>query len=252
MINNEGLVIAARDVGESGRFITLLTREYGCIELYVRGGKKSKKSISSTQLFCYAKYSFEEKKDAYGNSRYYYNSSEPIRLFYNIRLDPVKTALGCYFTELIKFTSGSCENLDDIMRLTLNTLHFLDKGGRDVALLKSIFELRLLSDSGFRPALVGCHVCMKATDEKMMFNIRSGELKCTEHFPALPDEYDYVLDEKLLYIVRYIILVDYDRLWNFRISERCQKQLTSLAEAFAEYHCGKVFETLKFYKCLSE
>ena len=43
---------------------------------------------------------------------------------------------------------------DEIMRLTLNTLYFLDKGDRDDELLKSIFEFRLLCEAGLRPALL--------------------------------------------------------------------------------------------------
>lgn len=256
MITVNGLVVAERSTGETGKTVMLLTGSHGCIEVYVRGGKKSMKSISSTQLFCYAKFSLDEKRDAHGITHYYYNSSVPIRIFYDIRLDAKKTSLACYFAELLKYAAESAEGAEEIMRLTLNTLHFLNNGKREPELLKCIFELRLLCETGFRPALIGCHKCYKVEDDEMHFDIRSGLLTCSEHFtPPFDDEaptspYDIILNKTRLYAIRYIALVDYDRLFNFRVSGKFLAWLSEFTENFAEYHYGKSFDTLKFYKMM--
>ena len=246
----EGLVISERDSGETGKSVTLLTRELGCIDVYVRGGRKSNKSVSSTQLFCYAVFSLEEKRGADNTTRYYYNSSEPIQLFYNIRLDAKRMALACYFAELLLFAAESSENADEIMRLTLNTLHFLNKGDRSELLLKSIFELRLLCETGFRPNLIGCCHCYRPEDDEMHFNLRSGNLECHDCVTSDDAMYDYIFDKTMLHIVRFIALVEYERLFNFKISEKYQKQLSAFTEDFAQYHYGKKFQKLRFYKML--
>lgn len=102
------------------------------------------------------------------------NSSESEKLFYNIRLDPKKTALASYFSELLMYIRTEESGCDEIMRLTLNTLYFLDKGDRDNELLKSIFEFRLLCEAGLRPALLGCSVCMAYEADIMHFNLSTG------------------------------------------------------------------------------
>ncbi len=263
MLNIKGLVISERDSGETGKAVTILTAELGCISVYVRGGKKSKKSVSSTQLFCYADFSLEEKRDAKNMTHYYYNSSEPIRMFYDIRLDAKKLALGCYFSELLRFACESAENAGEILRLILNTLHFLDKGERDPELLRAIFELRLACETGYRPDLIGCHVCYKAEDELMYLNMRTGQLTCKscaesgagavqvqgETDPG-DDLYTAELDATLLYTVRFIALVEYDRLFSFRLSERYLVKLAAFTENYVRYQFGKRFDTLRFYKML--
>ncbi|MBR1723811.1 MAG: DNA repair protein RecO [Ruminococcus sp.] len=264
MLILKGLVISERDVGETGKAVTILTAELGCIDVYVRGGRKSKKSISSTQLFCYAEYSLESKTDAKNITHYYYNSSEPIRLFYDIRLDAKKTALACYFAELLRFSCESAENAGEILRLTLNTLHFLDKGERDMELLRSIFELRLACETGYRPDLIGCHVCYTAEDELMYLNMRTGQLTCSGcaakgegaasavGVPELPgdDIYTAELDSTMLYTIRFIALVEYDRLFSFKLSQRYLVKLSAFTENYIRYQFGKRFDTLRFYKLL--
>lgn len=264
MLNIKGLVISERDSGETGKSVTILTAELGCIDVYVRGGRKSKKSVSSTQLFCYAVYSLEEKRDAKNVTRYFYNSSEPERMFYDIRLDAKKLALACYFSELLRFSCESAENAGEILRLTLNTLHFLDKSERDMELLRAIFELRLACETGYRPDLIGCHVCYKAEDEVMYLNMRTGQLTCSdcaktgagavspqgESLPADEDIYTAALDKTMLYTVRFIALVEYDRLFSFRLSDRYLIKLNTFTEKYVRYQFGKRFDTLRFYKML--
>ncbi len=253
MINVKGLVIAERDVGESAKSVTLLTGAMGCIEVYVRGGKKSKKSISSTQLFCYSDFSLEDKLDSRGDIHYYYNSSEPIKLFYNIRLDAKRAALACYFAELLLFSSSCGDGSGEVMRLTLNTLYMLDKDVDDIGeleRLKCVFELRLLCETGFRPALVGCHVCYKHLCPEMHFNMKTGQLTCPEHTDGVDALYDIVFDEVQLFAVRYIALVDQKQLFGFKISEKYLEWLSGFTGRFVEYHFGKSFDTLKFYKQL--
>lgn len=250
MINLDGLVIAERDCGETSKSITLLTKELACIEVYVRGGRKSKKAVSSTQLFCYAKFSLEEKRDAKNVTHYYLNSSEPIKLFYELRLDAKKTALACYFADLLTYGTVSGDNIGEVMRLTLNTFHFLNKGDRSSELLKSIFEFRLLCETGYRPDLIGCCHCYAVEDECMHFNFKSGLIECDSCVRNRESMYDVTFDKTLFHIVRYIALVDYDRLFNFKISEVYQRKLTKFTERFCEYYYNRKFETLKFYKLL--
>ena len=89
MITTNGIVIREKNFGENDKFIDILTDNYGVIEIMVKGSKKiNSQNSSSTQLFAYSKFCLESKKD-----KYYLNSCEPIKIFYDIRLDIDKLSL---------------------------------------------------------------------------------------------------------------------------------------------------------------
>lgn len=248
MITIKGLVIRENKVGENSKSIIVLSAELGVIDIFVRGGVKSNKSISSTQLFAYSSLCLEEKRDAHGRSNYYLNSCEPLNLFYNLRLDAKKTALGCYFSELLCFSRIESTSCGEILKLTLNSLYFLDKGNHDLELLKSIFEFRLLCEMGFRPNLVGCNKCFTYQAERMHYNYKSGLLECDNCCYNPESIFDIILDPTLLYIVRFVALTDYNRLFNFKINEKYQKKLTEFTERFVKYNFKENFDTLDFYR----
>lgn len=246
----KGLVIREKGRGESSKSITVLCADNGIIDIFVRGGMKSQKSSSATQVFSYSLFCTEEKKDARGHVNYFLNSAESINIFYELRLDVKKTSLACYFTDLLCYSRIENNDCSEILKLTLNTFYFLDKGTREPDLLKSIFEFRLLCELGFRPYLIGCNHCFIYESDAMHFNFRSGLLEC-EKCCRNPDSiYDYKLDRTLLYIVRYIALTDYSKLFNFKISETYLRKLSDFTEKFTGYYFTNDFETLRFYKLI--
>ena len=64
MLTFMGLILRENDRGETSKSVTVLTAERGVIDIFVRGGRKSTKNASSTQLFAYSKLCVEEKKNA--------------------------------------------------------------------------------------------------------------------------------------------------------------------------------------------
>ena len=89
MIIQEGIVLRERLVGEHDKFLDVLTKNSGIIEITAKGaGKIGGKSRSSAQLFAYSKFCLNKKGD-----RYYLNSAEPIHIFYGLRDSLEKIAL---------------------------------------------------------------------------------------------------------------------------------------------------------------
>ncbi|SDB46611.1 DNA replication and repair protein RecO [Ruminococcaceae bacterium FB2012] len=244
-------VIKEMPAGESSKRIYVLTKEMGIISVFVRGGMKSSKYSSATQLYAYSVICAEEKRNAKGEKYYYLNSAESISMFYELRLDVYKASLAAYFTELLFYSriEGNTDN-NEVMRLTLNTFYYLNEGKKDRELLKSIFEFRLLCEIGFRPNLIGCSVCYKYEDDRMFFDPYSGDLKCESCNAEENSAADMVLDKNLLYIVRHISLTDLERLFAIRISPKYQKLLTDFTEGYVKFHYQCSFDTLAFYKSL--
>ena len=55
----------------------------------------------------------------------------------------------------------------------------------------------------------------------------------------------------VLSAIRHIVLVDFDRLFNFRVSDKVMEKLSVSAESYLISHLERNFQTLEFYKSLN-
>ena len=174
-----GLVLAERSAGEQGKFIDVLTEHNTVQEIYVRGAKKnSSAGLSATQLFSYATFSVQKRRN-----QWYLDSAEPIRIFYRLRESLSRLSLAMYFGELIRLSVREHQTPEEncfVMRLMLNTLHYLESGQRSEALLKPIFELRLMTELGMMPDLLMCRGCGVFLPKRLYFSVEKGCFFCTD------------------------------------------------------------------------
>ena len=249
MITFDALIIREKHIGERNRIITVLAKDHGVIDIFCRGGMKlTSKNFSATQLFSYSTLCVEVKVNAKGERLYYLNSSQTKNLFYNIRLDLINACLASYISELLCYCGTAEKDFGEILRLTLNTYYSLDTNRQPPELLKSIFEIRLLCEIGFRPNLLGCNKCLKYEADHMHFNIMTGKILCDNCCEDSDNGFDFVFDKGMFYILRYIMLTDYDRLFSFKVSDKAQKLLTAFSESFVSYHIKPKFDTRDFYR----
>ncbi|MBR6386191.1 MAG: DNA repair protein RecO [Ruminococcus sp.] len=245
MIITEGIVLKERFSGEHDKFIDILTKDRGIIEICVKGARKiNGKSGSSAQLFAYSKFCIDLRKNMY-----FLNSAEPIHIFYGLRNSLAALSLASYFSDILRYCIQEKSDGENIIRLFLNTLHFLEKGLRSEKQLKAIFELRLMSETGFMPDVLVCRKCGTFEPQELYFNVPDGSFVCKDCFSG---EYNNFFSVKLpvLSAVRHIVLTDFDRLFNFRVSEETLEILSEFAEAYIQAHTERSFNTLDFYKSL--
>lgn len=247
MITVEGIVLKERSVGEQDKFIDILTGDSGVLEVSVKGAKKiNGRSGSSTQLLAYSRFCIDKR-----GSYTCLNSAEPIHIFYGLRDSLSKISLASYFAEIMRFCIKPEAQNGDIMRLMLNSLHFLETGKREERLLKAVFELRLMSEIGYMPDIVACRSCGVFEPEELFFGIGSGGFYCAGCFGGEADENYMKIKLPVLSAVRHIVLADFSRLFNFRVSEETQQRLSALAESYALTHLERSFGTLDFYKSIT-
>ena len=246
MTTVEGIVLKERSVGEQDKFIDILTKESGVIEVSVKGAKKiNGKSGSSTQLLAYSRFCIDKR----GNYMYL-NSAEPIHIFYGLRSSLSKISLASYFADVMRSCIKPEAQNGDIMRLMLNCMHYLETGERDEKFLKAVFELRLMSDIGYMPDVVACRSCGMFEPDELFFCISDGGFFCADCFDN-DSSADYMkVKLPVLSAVRHIVLTDLGRIFNFRVSEGTQEKLSALAESYLLTHLERSFGTLEFYKTI--
>lgn len=248
LITTEGAVISSRDEGENGRYIKVLSPDMGIIDIQAKGAKKlGSGNNASTQLFACSRFCVKER-----SGRYYLNSSEPVKTFYGLRTDIKKLSLASYFAQVITYTVTAGQSARDIYRLFLNCLYMLSEKDAECSLVKFVFEMRLVSELGMIPQLLGCRECYKS-DRELNFFIRHGYFLCGEHM----DSGDETVKSKIIPLspgmfeaIRYVCLSEPGRLFSFKLSEKALETLGRISESYLQEQIERHFDTLDFYRSI--
>lgn len=239
-IATTGMIIKETKVGEGNKIFTLLTADYGKIQASGAGVRSFKSKISSgCSLFCYSDFKLKQ-----GKNREIYNivSAEKQMDFYDLRLDIEKLALANYITDLCNRTTVSDTDCQNILRLLLNTMYYLQKKDYDQK-IKPVFELRLMAESGFAPDLTCCANCA-STENLTYFSVDNSCLECGI-CKKTPNISQGTLDA-----MRYIMSSPLKSIFGFTVSEDVLNQLTVLAEQYALHRIGTVPKSLIYLKSL--
>lgn len=248
LITTEGTVIFVREMKDNDRVIKVLSPQLGLIEITAKGAKKQNSSNNATtQLFACAKFCFNER-----NGRYYLNSSEPVRIFYGLRLDMQKLSLASYFSEIIGYVITESQSANDVYRLFMNSLYMLSEKNASCEFIKYIFEMRITADLGMMPDLLGCHECYRDGEiGELYFLIKNGIFLCGNHlYMQGKSEGQYIVkvSRGILEAMRFVCLSEMDRIFNFKVSDSALKKLGYISEIYAQEQLNRYFKTLSFYK----
>lgn len=239
----QGLVIREKNIGESDRLVTLLTRDQGVIRAFAAGAKniKSKKG-AATGLLSYSSFTILKKNDTY---KIY--EATPIRVFFGAGSDIVKLSLSQYFCELCAFIVPSDTDSEEYLRLVLNSLHFLLSDDRKSEVIKAITELRLASISGYTPNLIACDNCGKFEDDTVYFCFNDGKLLCKD---CKKNEYAAPLNRTMLSAMRHIVYSEFKGLYSFDIPLDDAKMLSAVTEKYITTQTEHRYSTLDFYNSI--
>lgn len=200
---------------------------------------------SSTELLCYSSFVLFQNKE-----KCYVDKADPIRLFFGIREDLERLALGSWFAQLCQTLCPQGTEAGEILRLLLNSLHMLEKGNMPLPQLKALTELRLLTLSGYMPDLVACRECGCFKSDSMTFLPISGELLCGDCAGEGGQEGALPVSRGVLAAMRHIIYAPAAKLYSFSLSPEGQRQLERLSEAYLCCQLERSFPTLDFYHSL--
>lgn len=233
------------DVGESDRLVTILTSDYGVIKAFASGAKdiKSKKA-AATALLTYSSFTILRKK---GTLRIY--EATPQTTFFSTGSDIDILLLSQYFCELaLEFSEENTPN-NELFRLILNSLHFLNKEKKYPSVIKAITEFRAATISGYSPNLVACKLCGKFEDDIMYFDLSDGSLVCSD---CKGDKNLVTIDRTILSAMRHIVYSQFSKLYSFEIPNEKADYLSSITEKYLTLQSDYNFKTLKLFNEIKE
>ncbi len=241
-----GLVVMETNLGERDKIITILTSEKGLIRAITKGVKSiSNKNVGATQLFSYSRFILYK-----GKSGYIVDDSEIQEVFFNLRNSIEKIALSQYFCDLALALSPEDGDARDFLRLMLNSFDYLCNEKRNFDMIKSIVEMKMISLAGYMPDVVCCQKCGKYEDDLVYFSFELGSFYCGCCKDGLKNKC-IAIRKGTLIALRHIIYAPFNKLFNFRLSDNAQSELTNLCENYVIYQLDRRFKTLDFYKSLT-
>lgn len=241
----KGIVVLETDFSETDKYIDILTYSHGKVSVLCKGvRKKNSKLQNRTRLFSFCDFELYQKND-----RFLLNDAIIIESFFGITEDLSKFALSSYFLQVC--SKLAVEPDEKVARTLIYTLYALTKQNRDLKFVKSVFELRIMADSGFMPVLDRCYMCQKIEDIKEpVFDLINGGICCKLCINSL--ENTVLISQSVLKSMHHIIYSDVKKLYSFNLLEKSLDILSNLTENYLKIQTDYNFKTLEFYKMIGE
>ena len=165
LYKTRAIVIKSMNLSESDRLITFMTENHGKVKCVAKGARKAKNqfwgSLEPMSLIHLIYFGREHQ------SLFRLNHSDIIESFQTIRDDFDKLYTGIYFLDLIDamILEGHWE--PKVFGLLYQALVALNQQN-ELEPLRRLFEIRLLSLSGYKPQLEQCVLCRKTPANGMI------------------------------------------------------------------------------------
>lgn len=244
IIKTKAIVIKEYIVGESDKYVTLFTKDYGKIQALAPKAKKADRGFASaTQLFVYGDFILTSYKDTYRMV-----NAEMIEMFHGIREDLERLSYASYMMEFIQYVTEPMLSQPELLRLCIVTLQALSRKTVNCHLVRRIFELRALKELGFGVQLLACLDCGEVIPEEQeatyFFSPEAGGLVCNHCKTYYKDLIEISFSTR--YTLAYIMNANCKVLYQFTITEVILKQLDKVCEKYMPYYIDKTFKTLDF------
>ena len=244
-ITTDALVLREVKYKEADRILTIFTPDQGKMTVKASNSlRKTSKIGAGTQMLTYSEMVLYNNK-----GRYLVREANIKESFQGLRLDFSNYALGCYLSECVE--SMCQENVPDreVLQLLLNFLYALSNNMYNPRLIRSTFEMRLISALGYKPNLDACAVCGKQNPVEPVLGTDSGHICCRSCRNASVGNTKYQ-DDKSLAALRHIISAKPKSIFPKDIDGESLDKLEMATEEFFKSHTDRAFSTLEYWKKL--
>ncbi|MCL2774407.1 MAG: DNA repair protein RecO [Oscillospiraceae bacterium] len=249
----KGLVIKSKNINENDKYITILCEEYGKLSFKASGVRNYKsKNLASAQPFAYSEFTLFKTPNFVRM-----NEATIIENFYDLRLDVTSLALAAYLCDIAGIVCvGESEDDGQILRLLLNTLHIISNKKMPNKIIKAVFELRVLTKSGFMPNLNYCEICSREDFDPsgaIFFDVIGGNLICGDCIDKLKEVESagkklVRISTDVLNALRFITSVRDEKLFSFVLHDDIVGEFANVCEKYLLEQIGMNIDSLKYYK----
>jgi DNA repair protein RecO (recombination protein O) len=236
ILKTSGFVLKKQEFRETSIIVRFYTQDFGKITCLFKGIRNEpEKFASKLEPFSLNEVIF------YKNNRSDLNLASQCDLLENF--DSIRGSLDKVYA--VTFMLGLIDSLMQPEEVSLPTFSLLKnciefiKQGEDYQKISLIFQIKMLSLSGFQPRVDCCVICNNPVDynQKAFFSLKLGGLLCQKCITS--DRSSRLLYRGTLASLSYIQNNELDNNLRLGLNTQIKKELSSFLNTFLQYHLEK-------------
>jgi len=240
----QAIVLRQRKLGEADKIVTLYTAHGGKVDAVAKGVRRTKSRLAGhLEPLTLGSYLLAE-----GRELDIVTQAETVDAFPGLRDDLERISRGLYCAELVERLTPDRSEGNPIFRLLHQTLGYLSmEANYELAVRR--FELRLLDELGYRPALINCAVCDHRLEPVDNFwSVSAGGAVC----PGCADEALYLapLSLNALKMLRLLARSPFEDAARVRVSGGLSAELESCLTDYVHYVLERDVRSARFVETL--
>jgi len=240
----EAIVLRQRKLGEADKIVTLYSSHHGKIDAVAKGVRRTKSRLAGhLEPLTHGAYLL-----AQGRELDIVTQAETVDAFPALRADLERISRGLYCAELVDRLTPERAEGAPIFRLLQETLGYLEAAPEYETATRR-FELRLLGELGYRPALFDCAVCGRHLEPVANFwSADAGGAIC----PACADDSLRLapLSVNALKMLRLLQRSPYEDAARVRLSARLAAEIESCLGDYVRYVLEREVRSAGFVETL--
>jgi DNA repair protein RecO (recombination protein O) len=234
------LVLNKRDIRETSIIVDFYSKEFGKLTGLLKGIRtEPEKFASNLEPFSLNEIIFYRKTHS---SIHLVSQADKLDNFTQIRSSLEKTTQAVFMIELINSIMQLEDKNEDIFELALTSLKELETN-YNPAKIATIFKIKLLNLSGFKPHFDSCVSCADIISGQAKFSLSLGGLLCPRCMQKDPASRG--IFRGTIATVLHIERNTFNASLNLGMNPQIKKELDLILNSFLSFHLGKELKSQK-------
>jgi DNA repair protein RecO (recombination protein O) len=234
IITTEALVLRRWDLRETSLLVNFYTSQMGKITGELKGIRADQRKFASmVDLFSLNDIVFYQKRNS---SVHLVSQCDCKESFTGIRANLKLIGIASLLCELLDAVSAAEDANPEIFRLALDVLGELPRSSFPEKII-SIFKIKVISLSGFKPHLDSCVSCGSSSGGQFRFSTSLGGLLCERC--RIKDIKSRQIFRGTIATIQHIEKNDFRNSLKLGMNPQIKRELDFVLNSFMEFHFGK-------------
>jgi len=236
----QGIVLNKRDLRETSIIADFYTKEFGKISGILKGIRtEPEKFASNLEPFSLNEIIFYRKTNS---SLHLVSQADKLDNFTLVRQSIERTSTAGFMVELINSIMQPEDKNEEVFNLALASLKELETNYNPEK-IATIFKIKMLSLSGFKPHFDSCVSCMDKIMGQSKFSLSLGGLLCPRCMPKDPGSRS--IFRGTIATVLHIERNSFTSSLNLGMNPQIKKELDLILNSFLNFHLGRELKSQK-------
>ncbi len=233
IIKTEAIVLKRFDLRETSLLVTFFTLDFGKVAGELKGIRTDpRKFASQVEVFSHNEIIFYQKRNS---SVHLVSQCDLKNGFIPIKQNIPAITAASVIVELLDGIMPSEDKNEEVFRLALDALSLLSAGNAEK--ITTVFKIKLLSLSGFKPHLDSCVSCGSSVAAMPKFSLNMGGLLCPKC--NRKDTSARSIFKGTVATILHIERNDLKSNLNLGMNPQIKKELDLVLNSFLNFHLGR-------------